>query len=104
VSALAEMYVKGVSTGKVNAITEELCGHEFSASSISRINQSLDKEFGEVCSPPAGGGVPILDSGCPLREGPGRWVIRRQVVLVAIGINWDGRRSVLGVGMANRES
>src|SRR5215469_11573660 len=34
-SALAEMYVQGVSTRKVKAITEELCGHSFSASSIS---------------------------------------------------------------------
>ena len=31
-------------------------------------------------------------------------VIRSQAVLVAIGINWDGRRCVLAVEMANRES
>jgi transposase-like protein len=36
VAALAEMYVQGVSTRKVKAITEELCGHQFSASTISR--------------------------------------------------------------------
>ena len=41
VAALAEMYVQGVSTRKVKAITEELCGHEFSASSISAIYQRL---------------------------------------------------------------
>ena len=41
-SALAGMYVQGVSTRKVKAITEELCGHTFSASTISRINKSLD--------------------------------------------------------------
>ena len=45
VAALAEMYVQGVSTRKVKAITEELCGHEFSASTISRINESLDEEL-----------------------------------------------------------
>jgi hypothetical protein len=39
------MYVQGVSTGKVKAITEELCGQEFSASSISAINQRLDEEL-----------------------------------------------------------
>src|SRR5690606_27326042 len=43
VAALAEMYVQGVSTRKVKAITEELCGHSFSASSISAINKSLDE-------------------------------------------------------------
>ncbi|ASP89624.1 IS256 family transposase (plasmid) [Sinorhizobium meliloti] len=39
VATLAEMYVQGVSTRKVKAITEELCGHAFSASSISAINK-----------------------------------------------------------------
>jgi transposase-like protein len=42
VAALAEMYVQGVSTRKVKAVTETLCGHSFSASSISQINKSLD--------------------------------------------------------------
>src|SRR4030042_5637674 len=37
VSALAQMYVQGVSTRKVKAITEELCGHSFSASALSAI-------------------------------------------------------------------
>ena len=31
-------------------------------------------------------------------------VIRSRAVLVAIGINWEGRRCVLGVEVANRES
>src|SRR3546814_15896449 len=34
--------VQGVSTRKVKAITEELCGHAFSASTISAINKKLD--------------------------------------------------------------
>ena len=37
--------MQGVSTRKVKAVTEELCGHSFSASSISRINQTLDEEL-----------------------------------------------------------
>src|SRR5512135_1964679 len=45
VAALAEMYAQGVSTRKVKAITEELCGHSFSASTISRINEDLDSEL-----------------------------------------------------------
>src|SRR3982750_919354 len=42
---LPEKYVQGVSTRKVKADTEELCGHEFSASTVSRMNQSLDTEL-----------------------------------------------------------
>ena len=50
VGALAEMYVQGVSTRKVKAITEELCGHSFSASAISRINADLDESLAQFAS------------------------------------------------------
>jgi transposase-like protein len=49
-TSLMEMYVHGVSTRKVKHITEELCGHEFDKSSISRLNKTLDdslKQFAE---------------------------------------------------------
>src|SRR6202046_4480665 len=45
VSALAEMYIQGVSTRKVKEITEQLCGHEFSAATISRVTEQLDGEL-----------------------------------------------------------
>ena len=45
VSTLAEMYIQGVSTRKVKAVTEELCGHAFSASTVSAINVKLDGEL-----------------------------------------------------------
>ena len=44
-AALTEMYIQGVSTRKVKAITEELCGHSFSASSISDNTKKLDHEL-----------------------------------------------------------
>ena len=47
VAALAEMYVQGVSTRKVKAITEELCGHSFPASRISARNQRRDASLAE---------------------------------------------------------
>lgn len=45
VCALTEMYVQGVSTRKVKEITEQLCGHEFSAATISRVTEQLDEEL-----------------------------------------------------------
>src|SRR6201993_3743324 len=45
VMAMMEMYLQGVSTRKVKAVTEELCGHEFSSATISRIVSSLDEEL-----------------------------------------------------------
>jgi Transposase, Mutator family len=44
VGALAEMYIQGVSTRKVKEITEQLCGHEFSAATVSRINDQAHLE------------------------------------------------------------
>ena len=44
-AAMMQMYLQGVSTRKVKAITEELCGHEFSSASVSRIVAALDEEL-----------------------------------------------------------
>src|SRR5215469_12524497 len=44
-AALTEMYIQGVSTRKVKAITEELIGHAFSASSVSAVVKKLDGEL-----------------------------------------------------------
>jgi transposase-like protein len=66
VAALAQMYIQGVSTRKVKAITQELCGHDFSASSISSITGKLDKQLGKVCRTNLGGTLPLLDPGCAL--------------------------------------
>ena len=52
VATLAEMYVQGVSTRKVKAITEELCGHAFSASAISAINKTAGRKPRRLCQPP----------------------------------------------------
>src|SRR4051795_3659224 len=104
VAALAEMYVQGVSTRKVKAITEELCGHEFSASAISRINASLDEELEKFASRKLEEEYAYLIVDARYERIREDGVIRSQAVLVAIGINWDGRRCVLGVEMANRES
>jgi putative transposase len=105
VLALAQMYVQGVSTRKVRAITEELCGHGFSASAVSEITSQLDGQLEEFAGRDLQGEeypYLILDARYErVREGG---VIRSRAVLVALGINWDGRRCVLGVELANRES
>ena len=104
VATLAEMYVQGVSTRKVKAITEELCGHSFSASAVSAINKRLDASLEAFAKRPLVDSFPylILDARYEkVREGG---VVTSQAVLIAIGIDWDGRRQILAVEMANRES
>src|SRR6476646_6738420 len=104
VVALAEMYVQGVSTRKVKAITEELCGHAFSASSISDINKTLDEQLEQFASRRLDEEYPYLILDARYERVRENGTIHKRAVLVAIGINWDGRRCVLGVELANRES
>ena len=103
-AALAEMYVQGVSTRKVKAITEELCGHSFSASSISAINKRLDESLAQFASRRLTEACPYLILDARYEKVREAGVIASQAVLIAIGIDWDGRRQVIGVELANRES
>ena len=104
VAALAEMYVQGVSTRKVKAITEELCGHSFSASSISTINKRLDQSLAQFAARPLNEAFPYLIVDARYERVREAGVIVSHAVLIAIGIDWDGRRQILGVELANRES
>jgi transposase-like protein len=104
VAALAEMYVQGVSTRKVKTITEELCGHSFSASSISAINKKLDERLAQFASRRLTEAFPYLILDARYERVREAGVIANQAVLIAIGIDWDGRRQILGVELANREN
>lgn len=101
--AVAEMYVQGVSTRKVAAITEELCGFEVSSSQVSRAAQLLDDELAQWRSRPLGE-IPflILDARYEkIRHGGS---VVDCAVLVAVGITPDGKRSILGVSVSLSEA
>ena len=104
VHAVMEMYVQGVSTRKVKAITEELCGHEFTASTVSEMVQKLDGELEAFAHRKLGEDYPYLILDARYEKVRESGTVRSQAVLVAIGIKREGRRCVLGVEMANRES
>jgi putative transposase len=104
VGALVEMYVQGVSTRKVKAVTEELCGHEFSASAVSRLNVKLDETLRRFAERPLDEDYSYLILDARYERVREDGVVAKRAVLIAIGVNLDGRRCVLGVALANRES
>lgn len=104
VASLAEMYVQGVSTRKVKAITEELCGHTFSASTISATVKQLDGSLRRFAERPLSEPYPYLILDARYERVRIDGIIQHQAVLIAIGIDWDGRRQILGVELAPRES
>ena len=105
VLALMEMVVQGVSTRKVSAITEELCGASFSKSTVSALCAGLDarvRAFNERRLEGATYPFVLVDAlFVKSREG-GRVVSR--AALVVSGIRSDGYREILGVKIGDTES
>ncbi len=85
--------------------TEDLSGHEFKASATGAPNnQRLDKELDRFMNRRLEEEFPylILDTRyAKVRE---EGVLRRRAVLVALGVDWEGRRQVLAVELTNRDS
>jgi transposase-like protein len=101
--ALAEMYVQGVSTAKVTKITEELCGCEISSSDVSRATALLDEEFERWRNRPLGEvKYLILDARYEKVRQAGSVV--DCAVFIAIGVDAQGRRSILGVSVSLSEA
>jgi transposase-like protein len=96
--------VQGVSTRKVKAVTEALCGHSFSASSISTINKSLDESLKSFAERRLTERYPDLILDARYEKVREAGVIAGQAVLVAVAVDEDSRRQILAVELANRES
>ena len=105
VTTLMEMYVQGVSTRKVAAITEELCGTSVSKSQVSALVGRLDPELAAWRTRPlTAGAYPylVVDARYEQARVDGRVVSLG--VLVVAGVRDDGRREVLAVAEADTES
>lgn len=104
VLSLMEMVIHGVSTRKVTKITEELCGTEFSKSTVSDLCKQLDPVIEQWNNRPLTKEYPflIVDALYTKVREDGR--VRSRGVLVAIGVNTDGRREVLGLTIGDTES
>jgi putative transposase len=101
--AVAEMYVQGVSTRKVTDVLEKLCGLEISSSQVSNASAILDEELSTWRNRFLGE-IPylVLDARYEkIRHGGS---VISCAVLVAVGINEDGKRTVLGVSVSLSEA
>jgi len=97
--ALAEMYIQGVSTRKVAAITEQMCGFAVSSSQVSKATAELDEQLQAWRERPLGRMKYLyLDARYEKVRQDGQ--IRNSAVLLAVGVNEDGHREVLGVSVS----
>lgn len=101
--ALAEMYVQGVSTRRVSAITEQLCGTAVSSMQVSRATEKLDEVLDAWRNRPLGEIVYLyLDARYEKVRMDGQ--IRDAAILIASAVGRDGKRRILGVSVSLSEA
>ena len=101
--AVAEMYIQGVSTRRVKAIVEEMCGLEVSSTQVSRAAADLDEVLSEWRQRPLGRHrFVILDAQYEKVRQGGQ--VLDAAVLIACGVDDGGRRDVLGVSVSLSEA
>jgi putative transposase len=104
VLALMEMVVNGVSTRKVSAITEELCGASFSKSTVSSLCAGLDPRVRTFNERRLEGEYPfVLVDAMVIKTRSDDRVISRAALIVS-GIRSDGYREILGIKLGDTES
>jgi putative transposase len=97
--AMAEMYVQGISTRKVNAVVERLCGSNISSTIVSRAAAQLDETLEAWRNRPLGEMIYLfLDARYEKIRQDGQ--IRDVAVLIASGIDPTGHRHILGVSIS----
>ena len=99
---LAEMYVQGVSTRRVSAIVEQLCGTSVSSSLVSKAATQLDETLEAWRNRPLDEFRYIfLDARYEKVRQNGQ--VRDAAILIAVGVGQDGKRQVLGVSVSLSE-
>lgn len=100
---LAEMYVQGVSTRKVTAIIEKLCGTQITSTQVSRATGLLDEALAAWRNRPLGEIVYLyLDARYEKVRIDGQ--IRDAAVLIASGVDVSGKRQIIGLSVSLSEA
>lgn len=105
VAAMQEMVVQGLTTRRVGAVLEQMGGFEVSATTVSQAMVQLDKQIAQWRGRRLDGQrfpYLLIDARYEKVRVDGRVV--SQAVLVAAGINEEGRRELLGFWVGDSES
>lgn len=97
------MRVKGVSTRRVEKITEQLCGLEISSTQVSIMTQELDVDFEKFRNRSLGLFPYVILDALYLKVRH-NGTVRNQAVLIAYGVNMFGRREILGTSISLSEA
>ncbi len=94
--AVAEMYIKGVSTRKVQSVFEELCDMNITADQVSRAMRELDEELENWRNRPIGA-VKVLFADATYHKARVNGVVVSTATFIVTGVLEDGHRAILAV-------
>lgn len=101
--AIAEMYIQGVSTRKIAAITEQLCGFEVSSTQVSRLSKELDEEL-ESFRNRSLEQYPYIYLDASYFKVRHNGTVIDMACLIACGVNSNGYREILGNSVSLSEA
>jgi len=101
--AIAEMYIQGVSTRKVDEIVKQLCGEGVSREAVSTLAAKMDEELDRWRTRPIGN-TPYLILDARYEKVRTDGLVRDCALLIAFGVDGEGKRSVLGLSVAINEA
>jgi len=101
--AIAEMYVKGISTRRVTDVLEKMCGLDISSSQVSRAAAILDDQLSKWRNRPLGE-YPYLLLDAHYEKVRKNGSVLDCAILTAVGINTGGKREILGVSVSLSEA
>jgi len=104
VLAMMEMVVNGVSTRKVENITEELGGKNFSKSTVSALCEKLDPVVKSFQTRPLETHYPFVIVDALYLKVRNDHRVQSRGLLIAVGVNEEGYREIIGFQVANSES
>jgi len=106
ITVIADCYLAGVSTRRMDKLVKTLGIHSLSKSQVSRMAADLDEhvdEFRHRSLSEAGPFTVVAADALTMKVREGGRVVNT-VVLIATGVNGDGRREVLGLQVATAET
>ncbi len=103
-AVIQEAYIQGVSTRSVDALVQAMGGTGVSKSEVSRLCSELDERVGAFLSRPIEGEWPYLWLDATYVKARRDHRIVSVAVIVAVAVNTDGRREVLGMTTGNSEA
>ena len=103
-AVIQEAYIHGISTRSVDDLVQAMGGTGVSKSQVSRLCQEIDERVGAFLDRPISGEWPYLWIDATYVEVRQDGRIVSVAVIVAVGVNSDGRREVLGMDVGPSEA